>query len=46
MYLGGQLSLICGYYDVIYHREVAGHASEAYSAAWDTNWTKAYDRFV
>ncbi|KAG0254023.1 hypothetical protein BG011_006019 [Mortierella polycephala] len=26
-------------------REMAGHASEAYSAAWDTNWTKAYDRF-
>ncbi|KAF9930523.1 hypothetical protein BGZ67_005746 [Mortierella alpina] len=26
-------------------REMGGHASEASSASWDADWTKAYDRF-
>ncbi|KAG0231561.1 hypothetical protein BGW41_002164 [Actinomortierella wolfii] len=26
-------------------REIEGHAETASSAAWDTDWTKAYDRF-
>ncbi|KAI8603326.1 hypothetical protein EDD21DRAFT_369420 [Dissophora ornata] len=41
------------YYPILDHRirdwwrqrEMAGHEQEAYSASWDADWTKAYDRF-
>ena len=26
-------------------REMDGHTSEASSTSWDTDWTKAYDRY-
>ncbi|KAF9360588.1 hypothetical protein BGX34_007676, partial [Mortierella sp. NVP85] len=26
-------------------REMSGHEAEAYSTSWDTEWTKAYDRY-
>ncbi len=31
--------------DICEHREMGGHASEASSASWDADWTKAYDRY-
>ncbi|KAG0371245.1 hypothetical protein BGZ54_008249 [Gamsiella multidivaricata] len=31
--------------DLWRQREMAGHEEEAYSSAWDADWTKAYDRY-